>query len=82
MYQNARQILDTVRGTFSSLSFDGHPDSLDCTRPKAEGEELSCLWFIATKLAENPSHSDSVEALAALTAVSLKRSFIGDPVLK
>lgn len=73
MHENARQILDIVRGSFSGLSFNGQTDSLDCTMPKTDGEELSCLWSIANSLANDPSRSNGAEQTMALTAVGIER---------
>lgn len=72
MHENARQMLDIVRGTFPGLSFNGQTDSLDCTTPKTDGEELSCLWSKASNLVEDQSQSSGAEKTEALTAVGLK----------
>ena len=69
MQQNARQILDIVRGTFPGLPFDGTTDGTVCTSLKSDGETLDCLWSRATKSLEPPGNVDGAEALRAYTEV-------------
>lgn len=69
MQQNARQILDIVRGTFPGLPFDGTTDGNGCASPKSDGESLDCLWSRATKSFDSPGYVDSAEALRAYTEV-------------
>ena len=64
--QNARQILDIVRGTFPGLSFDGATNDNGCASLKSDGEVLDCLWSRATKSLDSP---DNAEALRAFTEV-------------
>ena len=63
MQQNARQILDVVRGTFPGLSFNGTSYDNGCTSLKSDGEALDCLWSRAAK------SLDSAETLRAFTEV-------------
>ena len=69
MHENARQILDIVRGTFPGLPSDGVA-STDCTLSQSDGETLSCLWSTADSSVKGLSQGDSVTALQALTEVS------------
>ena len=69
MHQNARQILNIVRGTFPGLAFDGAAGT-DCTMPQSDGETLSCLWSTAASSVKGPGQGDPVTALQSLTEVS------------
>ncbi|CAD6588483.1 MAG: major facilitator super transporter protein [Alectoria sarmentosa] len=70
LLQNARQILDIVRGTFPGLSFSG-PETLDdCTLAQPAGETLSCLWSNAAGLIDVPGQIETAPALHALTRFS------------
>lgn len=69
MQQNARQILDIVRGTFPGLSFDGTRDDNDCVSLKSGGEALDCLWSKATRSLDSPDYVDGAETLRAFTEV-------------
>ena len=69
MQQNARQILDIVRGAFPGLPFDGTTDANGCASPNSDGETLDCLWSRATKSLDRPGYVDRVEALRAFTEV-------------
>ena len=70
LLQNARQILNIVRGAFPRLSFSEAETLDDCTLAMSAGERLSCLWFDAASLVDVPSHIDTAAALHALTRVS------------
>ena len=69
MQQNARQILDIVRGTFPGLPFDGTTDGNGCASLNSDGETLDCLWSRATKSLDRPGYVDGPEALRAFTEV-------------
>lgn len=69
MQQNARQILDIVRGTFPGLSFDGTTDENRCASLKSDGEALDCLWSRAAKSLDSPDFVDGAETLRAFTEV-------------
>ena len=76
LLQNARQILDIVRGTFPGLSFSG-PETLDdCTLAQPAGETLSCLWSNAAGLIDVPGQIETAPALHALTRVNIRWAFI------
>ena len=64
MQQNARQVLEIVRGTFSHLSFDEQTNSTDCSESKSDGEELSCLWLTAKRLLNTKQVSQTKISLA------------------
>ncbi|KAF6223452.1 hypothetical protein HO133_000295 [Letharia lupina] len=70
LLQNARQILNIVRGAFPRLSFSEAETLDDCTLAMSAGETLSCLWFDAASLVDVPSHIDTAAALHALTRFS------------
>ena len=67
--QNARQILDIVRGTFPGLAFDGTTNDNGCASLKSDGEVLDCLWSRATKAVYSPDYVDGAETLRAFTEV-------------
>ena len=69
--QNARQMLEIVQGTFSTLSFDEKLASTDCTTPNSDGEELRCLWSTAMTLSKS-EQARKDEILLAFMAVSHK----------
>ena len=69
MEQNARQILDIVRGTFPGLSFDGTMDDNGCASLKSDGEALDCLWSRATKSLDSPDYVNGAETLRTFTEV-------------
>lgn len=69
MQQNARQILDIVRGTFPGLAFDGTTDDKVCASLKSDGEVLDCLWSRVTKSLDRADHVNGAETLRALTEV-------------
>ena len=69
MQQNARQILDIVRGTFPALAFDATTNDNGCASLKSEGEVLDCLWSRATKSLDSPDYVDGAETLRAFTEV-------------
>ena len=69
MQQNARQILEIVRGTFPGLPFDGTIDGNGCASLNSDGETLDCLWSRATKSLNRSDYVDGPEALRAFTEV-------------
>ena len=69
LLQNARQMLDIVRGTFPGLSFSEDEYQGDCSLSPSAGDTLSCLWSNAASLVNVPSHIDAAAALKALTQV-------------
>ena len=69
MQQNARQILDIVRGTFPGLPFDGTTDGNGCASLNSDGETIDCLWSRATKSSGPPGYVDGAEALRAYAEV-------------
>lgn len=74
LLQNARQILDIVRGTFPGLSFSEAETLDDCTLAQSAGETLSCLWSNAVSLVDVPGQVDTAAALHALTRASNKEN--------
>ena len=70
LLQNARQILNIVRGTFPGLSFSQAETLNECTLAQSAGETLSCLWSNAASLVDVPGQVDTAAALHALTRVS------------
>lgn len=60
MQQNARQILDIVRGTFPALAFDGATDDYGCASLKSDGEVLDCLWSRATKSLDSQNNAKAL----------------------
>ncbi|CAF9939277.1 MAG: major facilitator super transporter protein [Alectoria fallacina] len=76
LLQNARQILDIVRGTFPGLSSSG-PETLDdCILAQPAGETLRCLWSNAAGLIDVPGQIETAPALHALTQVNNRWAFI------
>ena len=69
MHQNARQILDIVRGTFPTPLFDGSTAGKDCTSPQTDGETLSCLWSRVESSMNDPGQDYTDKALQASTKV-------------
>ena len=69
MQQNARQILDIVRGTFPGLSFNGTSYDNGCASLKSDGEALDCLWSRAAKSLDSLDFVDGAETLRAFTEV-------------
>lgn len=72
MHQNAQQILNIVRATFTALSFSELTDVAGCELQKSDGEELSCLWSTASKLSERSSDFRETQSLHALIAVRVR----------
>ena len=70
LLQNARQILDIVRGTFPGIPFSATENLNDCDLAKSAGERLSCLWSSAASLLHVPGQVDTAAAQDALTLVS------------
>lgn len=70
LLQNARQMLDILRGTFPALSFSEVKLQDDCTLAPSAGDTLSCLWSNAASIVDAPGQIDTVAALHALTQVS------------
>ena len=71
LLQNARQILDIIRGTFPGLSFSEAESLDDCTSTKSAEETLSCLWFDAVSILNVPGQIDTAAAMHALTRVGI-----------
>ena len=69
LLQNARQMLEVVRGTFPGSSFSEYKIRDDCSLALSAGDALSCLWSNAASLVEVPGHIDTAAALHALTQV-------------
>ena len=71
MHQNALQMLQIVKATFPTVSFDNKPSNLiTCTDLKSDGLTLSCLWTMAVSMLDGEKTSDDTEILHALTRVS------------
>lgn len=77
MRQNARQIMDIVRGTFPSIDFDASLEASMCTQPQSDTETLRCMWTKANSLS-GPDEPDIVGALDALTKVGDVSRFVRD----
>lgn len=83
LLQNARQILDIVRGTFPALSFSEDKYQGDCSLAPSAGDTLSCLWSNAASLVNVPSQVDTAAALQALTQVCKRVGLdVSIPLLK
>lgn len=68
MLQNARQILDIVRGTFPAESFDGG-DNINCTLRQYEWQSLGCMWTTTINAVNSPETSKTKESLILLQKV-------------
>ena len=77
LLQNARQILDIVRGTFPEISFTAAEPLDACTVTQSAGEKLRCLWSTAASLVDVPGQIDTAAALHALTRVSNNGDRVG-----
>ena len=65
-------MLDIVRPTFASLSFDGSNGDVNCTLPASDGEALSCLWSdVASDLSDQDSKIPAPELMGKLQTVYL-----------
>ena len=71
LLQNARQILEIIRGTFPGLSFSEARSLDNCTSTRSAGETLSCLWSDAVSILNVPGQIDTAAAMHALTRVSI-----------
>ncbi len=71
MQQNAHQILNVVKETFTHLSFDGRAVVSGCSQDESEGEILSCMW---SQVVHTLQYQDQADAVGVLTAVSLSRT--------
>ena len=71
MQQNARQILNVVKGTFASQFFDKEAAIADDTHKESDGEILGRLWSHVVHALDHSKRDNTTEALWALTAVSL-----------
>lgn len=69
LLQNARQMLEVVRGTFPGSSFSEVRLQDDCSLALSAGDTLSCLWSNAASLVDVPGQIDTAAALHALTQV-------------
>ena len=70
LLQNARQLLEIVRGTFPEMSHSEVETLDDCTLAQSAGQTLSCLWSNAANLVNVPGEIDTAAALHALTLVN------------
>lgn len=69
LLQNARQMLEIVRGTFPGSSFSEVKFQDDCNLALSAGDTLSCLWSNAASLVDVHGQIDTAAALHALTQV-------------
>lgn len=70
LLQNARQILDIIRGTFPGLSFSEDETLDNCTLAHTAGETLNCLWSDAVRIINAPGQIQTAAAMHALIRVS------------
>ena len=66
LYENARQLLNLVKATFDSTSFDDQWDSTDCTQHLSNAVELQCQWSLAKKPLGNKAISTEIKLAAFL----------------
>ena len=74
MEENARQILNIVRGAFSGLDFDTKTRPTYCSSPQSDDEVLSCLWFEVTVGAQGENLVIGDHTMDALKEVCNLRS--------
>ena len=67
MQQNAHQILNVVKKTFTRQSFDKRAVVSDCSQEESDSEILSCMW---SQVAHTLQSQDQADAIRVLTAVS------------
>ena len=73
--QNAGQILQLVKETFPSMSFNQNNSSDVCRDTSNHGLQLACLWSRFQKLDQEDAPRNEDDKSAALEAVS--RSLLG-----
>ena len=69
MLENALQILEIVKGTFSELSYDIAGSRSNCTFPQSDAEALNCEWLEVSRSLNSPGPVDNHEVLRVLTKV-------------
>ncbi|KAI9718971.1 MAG: hypothetical protein M1812_003856 [Candelaria pacifica] len=73
LFKNSQQILELVKATFPSVTFDGPIDPAKCTNPSSDLDNLACRWGKVAQFMDSRRHhqnNGAAESMANLTEFS------------
>lgn len=67
--QNARQLGNVIKKTYSTLATSNETKLISCQDATSIDEILSCIWSEITKIINDPSYDEKAKDMRTLTSV-------------